>query len=149
MADTLENILQAFAPFFQCPLPVDNNGACLIKMASGLRVQMELNRYEQFLIGCRLGQPTGAYKQQLFLKALEWHSFFPPGSGVFGLSSSSQQLIFFLLKDPAEIQPDRIVDWLSPFLETAKIWKEAVDEARLPNIEAPAKASSGLFELSQ
>lgn len=149
MADTLETILKAFEPFFHCSLPVDENNSCVVKMASGLKVQIELNRYEQLLIGCRLGQPSGPYKQQLLLKALEFHTLFPPGSGLFGLSTTSQQLIFFLLKDPQEIQKEQISDWLTPFLETAKSWKEAIDGAILPNIEAPPKAFSGLFELSR
>lgn len=149
MADSLEYILKNFEPFFGCPLPIDENNSCLVKMANGLKVQIELNRNEQLLIGCRLGEPTGSYKQQLLLKALEWHALFPPKSGVFGLSTASQQLIFFLLKDPQEIQQEQIADWLTPFLETAKRWKEALEGSILPLVEAPPKAFSGLFELSR
>lgn len=149
MADSLEYILKFFEPFFGCRLPIDENNSCLVKMTNGLKIQIELNRDEQILIGCRLGQPMGSYKQQLLLKALEWHALFPPGSGIFGLSTTSQQLIFFLIKNTQEIQQEQISDWLTPFLETAKRWKEAMEAATLPTVEDPPKSFSGLFELSR
>ena len=64
MADTLETILKAFEPFFHCSLPVDENNSCVVKMANGLKVQIELNRYEQLLIGCRLDNPLGSEKHR-------------------------------------------------------------------------------------
>ena len=127
-----EGILKELEPFFNCPLPIDQNNACLVKMGIGISVQMELNRYSQLLVGVRLGSIEGAYANQLLVEALKSNARSLPSTGVLGFKKKTRELILFLLLDPAEINKNRVEELLPVFISKAKLWKDAISTSQIP-----------------
>ncbi len=143
-------LLKEFEPFFGCDLLADENNSCLIRLVTGLHIQIEMDRSGQILIGCRLGPLfTGRYRDSLIKQAMKSNDAGPLSSGIFGFSQKSRQLILFTKLDPATLTRDRIGRVLPAFVNKAKIWKEAIEQERLPPIEsaAPTTIKSGLFSL--
>jgi hypothetical protein len=97
VASQFQAILQDLEPFFKCKLEPDNNNSCLIKMSSGIKIQIELDRYgDHLLIATRLGVlPAGRFRELVFKEALKANASDSPSQGVFGYSKKSEQLILF------------------------------------------------------
>lgn len=144
-----ESILKEFEPFFNCPLTPDSHQSCLIKMGIGISVQMELNRQDLLLIGCQLGAlPMSRYRDNIIQAALKSNGAFPPSTGTFGFSHESNQLILFLLIDPHHLNANKISALLTPFVEKAKLWSDAIAKGETPVIQtATERSARGIFGL--
>lgn len=144
-------ILKEFEAFFHCSLEPDINNSCLIKLATGIILQIELDRYGLILIGCRLGAvQISRYRDNLIREALKSNHATLPSTGILGFSQKSSQLILFIKLDPTFVSTHQILALLPPFLAKAKIWTEAIARGEIPTISTSidsAKTSSGLFGL--
>jgi hypothetical protein len=144
-------ILKEFETFFRCSLKPDANNSCLIKLKSGLEIQIELDRYGLLLIGCRIAAlPFSRYRDNLIQQALKSNEAFLPSQGVFGFSQKSNQIILFIKLDPTHLRADQILSLLPPFINRAKQWKEAIARGETPTVassKATANTPSGLFGL--
>ncbi len=136
VSSQLDSILKDFEPFFQCPLQADKNNSCLIKMNTGISVQMELNRYGQLLIGSPVAVlPGGRFQDDVLKEAMKANGFYPPFSGIFGFRPSSNTLYLFLLLEPHRLNQDKINQLLVPFTTKAKKWAEALERGEIPYLE--------------
>lgn len=143
-------ILKDFEDFFHCPLEPDANNSCLIKMEIGISIQIELDRYDQLLIGCRLGAlPMSRYRDNLIQAALKSNEAALPSIGIFGFSQKSNQLILFIKHDPNTLTANEILTVLPPFIAKAKQWSEAIAKGETPTVTSSSteSAPSGLFGL--
>lgn len=144
MVSTLfQSVLKEFEPFFQCKLETDDKESCLVKMAIGLEVQIELNAYGYLLIGCKLGALLGRYRDLVFKEALKANYLHAPTTGVFGYSQKSKNLILFLLLDPKSLKPDNIPNIMNPFIAKAKLWADSIARGATPStMEGKPKGKS-------
>lgn len=142
-------ILKELEKFFHCPLEPDENDSCLVKMGSGIDLQIELDRYGFLLIGCRLGAVhMGRYRDNLIRAALKSNEATPPSSGILGFSQKSNQLILFMKIDPKNLSPHQISTLLPPFITKAKQWSDAIAKGEVPVTSTPdTKIASGIFGL--
>jgi hypothetical protein len=144
-------LLQELEPFFKCKLEPDINNSCLIKMANGLKVQIELDKYgEYLLIGTRLGIVSiGRYRENIFKEALKVNALHPPSNGVFGYSKKSGNLILFVTLGVRNINQDKMISVLTTFIPKAQIWMEALSRGELPIMadNQPIVNKSGVFGL--
>lgn len=149
LTSVFDNILKDFEPFFNCTLQSDANHSCKIEMGFGISIQIEINQENQVIIGSIVGElPPGVYRDRLIRQALKSNNSSPLSSGTFGYSKKSNHLISFLLIHSDKITPDYIFEILPPFIEKAKLWKEAIEENQLPAVEDPSKENTkghGLF----
>ena len=145
-----QGILKEFESYFNCPLVSDERESCLVKMSIGINVQIELTRYGNVLIGCRLGSVMGQFRDHLFKEAMKSNYLFPPSSGIFGYSQKSQNLILFILVDPKSIKLEMIGRLMTPFVAKAKKWVEAIKNNAIPVIQEGALVTSNnLFGLKR
>lgn len=150
VSSLFEIILKDFESFFQCSLQPDENNSCLIKLASGISIQIELNRQGQLLVGCRLGSiPMSRYRDNLIREALKFNEATFPSTGVFGFSQKSSQLILYMLIPPHQFNSASISKLMPPFIAKARKWKEAIAKGETPTIQQASskKMASGLFDL--
>jgi hypothetical protein len=136
VSDQLDSILKDFESFFKCPLQADKNNSCLIKMAAGVTLQMELNRFGQILIASPITVlPGGRFQDDVLKEAMKANGFYRPYSGIFGLSTKSNTLFLYLLLEPHRLNEDKINQLLPPFIDKAKKWTDALEKGELPFIE--------------
>ncbi len=153
VSSQFEAILKDFEPFFKCRLQADQNESCLIKMGHGISLQMELNRYGLLLIGCRIGElPRGRFQDDVIREALKANDFYPPLTGIFGISRKSNSLILYLIIDPHKLDQDKISNLLNPFIAKAKLWSDSVNQGNIPTLgmtAPPQQAAAPPFGFSR
>ena len=128
---------------------LNSYNSCVIPLPGGLKLRLELDKYEKnVLIGCVLGNlPPSVYRQKLFAEALKANGLPPPHFGIFGFSNHTSDLLLFQYLDLRNLTGQRLAEFLTPFLEKAKEWKEAIDNGNVPAVHANRSSSSdrGLF----
>ncbi len=143
IASPFEIILEMFSPFFHIRLKPDHNQTCLIKMKSGLSVQIELDRYGSVLIGCRLGPlPVGSYRTLLLQQALKSNASTPLASGTFGFCLKSGYLTLFLVLNPDTLNTESIAAFMPPFLEKGELWHNALTQQVVPQVMQESKPTN-------
>ncbi len=144
-------LLKVFETFFKCPLEPDENNSCLIHLGIGISIQIEMEKYGFILVGSKLGSVhMGRYRDNLIKQALKSNASSFPSCGIFGFSQKSNQLILFIKIDPIKLSPHEIVNSLPPFINKAKIWKEAIEKGDIPALDRDSPVSdkpSGIFGL--
>lgn len=120
------------------------SNTCLIPISEGLNIQFELDKHEKNLVvGCVLGNvPPSPYRHKLFTEALRSNGVPPPRYGILAYSSKTQNLILFDSLDLRDLSGHKIADYLMPFLDKAKQWKEAIQSGNIPS--GVPQQSSGL-----
>lgn len=149
VSSLLDSVLKDLETFFHCHLEADSNQSCLIKMGIGISLQIELNGNNMLLIACVLGTlPISQYRFQILKQALKANDIFPPSTGSFGYSSKTNHLLLFMILDPNKLNSNTVFTILPPYIEKAKIWKEAIENQSIPEIEVAANTQpSHLFGL--
>lgn len=148
VASLYESLLQELGEQLHIPLRPDRE-SCVIEYKDGLRVQLELDRQEEFLrIVSDFGEiAPGRYRENLFREALKSNGLPPPHVGVFALSHNSTHLILFDVLPVRNLTGLHIADFLTPFLEKAKVWREAITTGQLPSVSSGRSSRSGIFGL--
>ncbi len=149
--DAFEGLLEELGRYLNVRLAPDENQSCLIHFKDDLDVQIELTPNKEYLIiGSDLGEVgPGKFSEELFLLALKANNLPPPLFGCLAYNSNKQHLILFEMMLFKELSADKVVLFLEPFCQKAKIWKEAVTAKKLPILpELAGKATpSGIFGL--
>ena len=144
-------LLKEMEQFFHCSLEPDQNDSCLIKMGTGISIQIELDRYGYLLIGCKIGLlPMSRYRDNLIQQALKSNAVSMPSSGTFGFSQKTNQLVLFMRLDPGSLSMHQILQLLPSFATKAKKWTDAVAKGETPSVEeaeTPSNTPSGIFGL--
>ncbi len=152
VAELYETLLTEVGTILGVSLFPDSNNSCLVKLKSGLQVQMEMERSgKSFIIGIDLGPvPTGSYRQQLFREALRANGLPYPRLGILAFSQKSGHLILFDPIDVHDLNGERIAFRLSPLSEKALKWQDAIQRGEVPIVETPSKSTGrplGVFGL--
>lgn len=146
------SLLQELGQVLQLPnLQPDSNNTCLIKFKGDIKVQIELDRSSQFLIiGTDLDAiPAGRYRETLFTEALKANGMASPRYGNFAYSKQADHLVLFEMLPLNGLTGQKVADFLSHFLEKARLWKEAIGKGDVPESTPHSRMtpSSGIFGL--
>lgn len=147
VSSPLEIILEELGKTSLLALPnlvPDRNNSCLLKFPNGLRVQIELDKTEQYLlIVSKLGEVplSGTYRLDLLRAALRANDVPYPRIGIFAYSTKNKNLILFDQLPMNEIDGSKVATYLKPFMEKANLWLTAMKENQLPSASTE---SSGL-----
>ena len=147
--DQFDALLSEIGQALKIPdLHADRNNSCLIKMPSGLSIQMEMHpRLQEFILGSDLGEvPLGRYRENIFLEALKANALPYPQHGIFAYSTKSGHMVLYEKFHTRDLTGQRIADEIPLFLEKAKAWKEALEKGELPAVGG-MKTSMGMFGL--
>lgn len=152
VATDLSIILEDLGKTLDIPnLTPDTNETCLIRLKSGLEVQIEKSRERDCLIiGSDLGEiPPGKYRENIFEKALINNTHNNPRSGLLAYSHPAEHLIIFDMLPFKGLNGILLADFLDVFSEKIKMWQEALERNEVP-VVAPGSMSStqGIFGLT-
>jgi hypothetical protein len=130
----------------------DRNNTCLIRLKSGLEIQLEIDRSGEFLIlGADLGSvPPGKYRENLFRESLKANNLPYPLHGVLAYSRKSDHLVLFEKLYIKELNGEKIAAEITPFADKAMVWKNAVAQSDIPVINqayTSTTRSAGMFGL--
>lgn len=150
VTDQFGSILQELAIAIKNPgLQVDKNNSCLIKFKGGLKVQIELDRDgKNLIIGADLGLvPPGNYRERVFIEALKANGLPYPRIGTFAYSTQNDHLVLFAALGLQDLRGDKVAEYLKPFLEKLKTWKDALARSDVPVVAATTFTSKpmGMF----
>lgn len=144
----VDSLLDELGKALQSPgLHLDQNNTCLIEMR-GVRINIEEKSSEYLLLGVDLGVlPPGRYRENIFREALKSNGLPFPRYGSFGFSKRSEKLILFETMRLNELSAEKIVNFLNPFIEKAKLWKDAIARGDVPLATTSTSGNKGMFGL--
>lgn len=148
VSDVLGTLLQELGQALQMNnLQPDSNNTCLIKFKGGIFVQIELDPTGQFMIiGSDLDVvPAGRYRENLFGEALKANGLPHPQYGIFSFSRQTNHLVLFEMLSLNELTGQKVADFLKPFLEKVRIWKEAISKGEIPVVVSARTSKAGMF----
>lgn len=130
----------------------DRNNSCLIRLKSGLEIQLEIDRGGDFLLlGADLGTvPPGRYRENLFREALKANNMPYPLHGVLSYSHKSDHLVIFEKMHIKDLNGEKIAAEITPFTEKALVWKNAIQQNDIPVVNqmyTSDKRAAGMFGL--
>jgi len=133
--DAFDSVLQELGDALNIDdLRLDNANTCFIKFDNQLEVYIEpYEKGEWMLISTEIGEvPGGRYREDVFREALKANGLSPPRYGTFAYSEQSSRLLLFGMLSLRELNGEKIATYLSPFLEKALKWKNAVSAGDIP-----------------
>lgn len=151
ITDPLEALLNELGKAFNIPdLKPDRNKTCLLRMKGDVRIQIELDKDERYLlVATDLGEiPLGRYRQDLMEIGLKMNSLPPPRHGYFAYSRKAGHLVMFEKLWMESLDGGKLREEIELFRTQALIWKEAMQHNELPVIsEITTSDHVGLFGL--
>lgn len=151
VSDIFGTLLQELAQALKIEvLQPDKNNSCLIKFKGDISVQVELDKSGTFLV---IGTdfPTvaaGRYRENLFFEALKANGMpAPPRIGTFAYSRQTDRLVLFEMMSLNDLRGDRVAEFMTPFVEKARVWKEAIARGEVPVVSTSTTPGSGMFGL--
>lgn len=152
VTDLFGALLQELSHSLNIPnLQPDSNNSCLIRLESGLIIQIELDKGGQTLIiGADLGTvPPGKYRENLFREALKANDMPQPINGVLSFSKKSDHLVLFKRINIKDLNGERIAAEITPLAEKAFTWSEALLRNEIPvvNQTFTSHKPGGMFGL--
>jgi len=136
VTDTFGALLQEMGKILKLrDLQPDGNNSCLIRFPNGTQVQLELDHSgTNLIIGCDLGLVTpGRYRENVFREALISNGLPYPRHGDFAYSRHSDHLVLTHTLPIKDLNGEKIAAALTPFLEKAKSWQEALARGDIPS----------------
>lgn len=132
-------------------LQPDSNNSCLLRLKSGLIIQIELDKGGQSLIlGADLGTvPPGKYRDNLFREALKANDQPHPLHGILCYSKKSNDLVIYQKISLKDLTGEKIAAEITPFAEKAFIWSEALLRNDIPAVNQAftSQKPGGMFGL--
>ncbi len=130
--------------------PNDKN-TCVIPLPDGMKIQVEMDKYEKnLIIGCILGEvEAGHYRNSLFQAALIANGLPYPRYGVLAYGKSNHKLVLHDTISMYELNGEKVAEYLGFFLEKARTWKQAIEGGNVPHISGAygSKGAVSVFGL--
>lgn len=152
VTDLLGSLLQELSHALGvADLHPDSNNSCLLRLKSGLIIQIELDKGGQFLIlGADLGGvPPGKYRENLFRECLKTNDMPPPLNGILCYSKKSDHLVLYEKIYLKDLNGEKVAAEITPFAEKAFLWSQALLNNEIPVINQPftSQKPGGMFGL--
>ena len=144
-----EEYIQKLGQTLGTPLHAEKGYLCKLRVEGSLQVQIEHEPdQERILIASFLCElPPGKYREDLLKEALKANDSLER-LGIFAYSSKNNNLVYFLyLSD--KIAFEEFSQSFLHWLDTAKVWKSAVESGNIYQIsQSRSSSSSSIFGLS-
>lgn len=151
-SDVLSSLLKDLEGYFECPLAPDAKQTCLVRLKTGVNVQLELDRAgENLIVGIKLGEvPPGRYRESLFKAALKSNGL-SSGAGIFAYSPKSNQFILFAKVPLTVANPAKLKELFDPMFAKALLWQTSVTRSETPVVSSAGEAptGSGIFGIKR
>lgn len=152
VTDLFGALLQELAHALGVPkLEPDPNNSCMIRLKSGLIIQIELDKGgHSLIIGADLGTvPPGRYRENLFREALKANDQPHPLNGILCYSKKSDHLVLYQKINIKDLNGEKIAAEITPFAEKAFTWSEALLRGDIPAVNQAftPRRPGGMFGL--
>jgi hypothetical protein len=133
-------------------LAPDPNNACLISFDNGLKIQVEPDARDQYImVICPLGTVTaGQYRENLLVAAMKMNHMPYPRAGTFAYNSENDMLIIFERFEFSLVKAVDLAAAIGRMSDVALKWKEALQRGDVPYIQESydsGSGGSGVFDL--
>lgn len=127
MSDLFENLLRELSLYLNIPLHVDKLGCCAIVVEEKLKIQLELDRSEQFLVlaGFVAKLDPGKFRENILLEALKANEHLDR-IGTFGFNPYDNTLALFYLIDTKNLHGEKLKDIIAIFIGRSLEWQNAI-----------------------
>ena len=144
---TFERVIDELALEMGLPLAVDALGAVTFLIQSKLRVTIEPDRHEDFIIlESSLGIiPPGAYRETVLKEALIYNNHVFPNGPAIGYIPQQAQLILFDKPSLIEFKAKEFAAMLTQFMNVALFWKEGLDSGKSQFVVRRKEKSSNII----
>lgn len=145
--DRFEDILAGLSQHLKTPLTPDSQSSCLISFASGVKVQLELDKTgDKLILGAFLGElPPGRLRELILIEALKQNNV--TQYGTFAFSLKKNLLVLFSKLSADSINVNDLYELLMKMIEKAVPWKEAIAQGTVPQIASTQSGGSSIFSL--
>lgn len=143
ISNLYESILSELGAILGVSLFPDSHNTCLVRLKSGVKVQMEMDPIgHQFVIGIDLGVvPAGQYRQSLFREALRTNGLKHPRTGILAFSRKTGHMVLYETLDTQDLNGERVAFRLTPLAEKGLKWQDAIQRGEVPIVETPVKST--------
>lgn len=133
MFEKFQEILQKLSSSIELPLKVDKLNACTLKIEDKIKIQLKIDKTENFLIMIAMvvELPPGKFKENVFIQALKANAEIEK-VGYFAFSEKNSNLVLFEYVN-RDISDKLLKALFCQFIEKAIEWKEAINN----NLSAP------------
>ncbi len=127
MSNLFESLLRELSLHLNIPLHVDKLGCCAIIVEERLKIQLELDRSEQYLIlsGFVSKLEPGKFREMVLMEALKANEHLDR-IGTFGFNPYDNTLALFYLIDTKELNGEKLKDIVAIFIGRALEWQNAI-----------------------
>lgn len=111
---------------------------CVIPLPGGTSLRIELDKDEKnIMLLSTLGVlRPGHYRFDIFREALKANALPQSQKRILAYSIKTEELVLHEFLDLRGLTGQEIAEHVPPFLETVKLWREAIAGANLPNLTA-------------
>ena len=153
VADVMEQLIEKLGEILGVEeLHIDANNTCLMKLRSGVKIQVEVDPENRFvIIGTNLGNiGAGKYREDMLRQALIANGLGYPRNGILSYSRQASCIVMFERIPVKEATATEIADLIPAFDAKATVWQEALQGETIPDIVIPGQApqSGGMFGLT-
>ncbi len=153
LTNEFELILDELGKAFGVPhlTPDDNlKTTCEFQVYGDIIIQIEPDKNPDYLlIATILGDlPAGKFGEDLLEAALKVNGLPAPLNGILAYSQKNNHLLLFERFRTQNLRGEDLADFIKIFIQKAKIWKEALNNNRIPVIdEIQSSDRVGIFGL--
>lgn len=146
-----DSILKEMGEVLKITITEPKNNTCLLRFANGVEVYFQMDKSEKSLTLCsNLGTlPFGRFRENIFKAALAANGLAYPRSGTFAFSEQANSIVLFEQLPIEDLHGDKVVEFLLPYIEKARTWKESIAKGEVPYVPVPVTTGrpSGLMGL--
>lgn len=131
-----EDLLKELSDLMGSPLVPDSKSTCLLVFQNEVKIQLELDRTEEYLIiGARLGElPAGKFREMMLIEALKSNR--DTEAGVLAFSLKKKELVLCDKKLFESISATSLFDLLKKMSEKGEVWQTALKNGRVPALQS-------------
>lgn len=129
ISDKFTLLLEDLSKYLSLTLKPDAHHSCLLVIKNKVKVQLELDPTQNFLIiGSILAElPPGKFRENTLFAALKANAKPYPRLGNFAYSNKKNALVLFEKIEMDVFSIENILSMLIPFIKKAIHWKDALD----------------------
>jgi len=135
MKRTFAELIHELGQELDIELELDHLNVCSIVVDEQYTVQLEQDKYKEYLIlgSAVLAISPGKFRENVLATALKANDIYPrPGTLAYRVASN--ELILFKKMHLEDLTAKQIVDELSLFLDMVETWKKAVDSGNIASL---------------
>ena len=150
MAPIFSELITQLAEELETSLQVDSKGGCSLLFDDKIRVQLEMDKYEQHLMVIAFATkiPPGKFREKVLFEALKINNDYPRFA-VLGYYDQTAELILHHLAPLENLTGKTLLPLLQEIVDLAILWNKAIENnLAVPTelLQEPLQKKASLFD---